>query len=1089
MEKSVGGTLFPLTKIKELPLSSPSSCLKTIIATHPTLNYPLFSAYVVVPTLVSDSKGLPHCLEHLVFCGSKSYPQRGLLDRLATLCQSQGTNAWTADDHTCYTFTSSSLEGLKKMLPVFLDHIFNPHILEETIRKEVCGLGDDGTALNGVVYCEMQSREWSEGDQLDGAMRRSIFPSSSPLHHYRWETGGATGEISKITPSEIIDYHTRYYRPSNAYLVIIGNSDLDNHSFDFLSNGLFFEGVSGVPGNTGGRDDCISNEAEKQQETKMHFNVIKKVLSPTHNVDVVRFPSEEESIASTCFCWKGPRSDEHLSINALHCLLRSLSEGSASPLQQRFVERSDPLANDIYYDVKASHYTMVSLLFQGVPIEHQSVIREEFLSLMQEFFSISNVSSAIDRIRLSIAEWTLKLEEQYENDPHEQIVSYLIPEMVSPLFGLHSSSLTNYISTIEDDLFLLKEKDIGFWKDLYEEFLVSPTSEIWSSPSKRMNQEIKEEENKHLLAFNGAGGCVDGLDGKHNSSLNDLFKGHPLLDEVVVNPPILRQKIKETQYTSKDGLKVNGVQIIGDTDGERCRFMFAFPILSGISKDLWKYLLIFQESLFQLDLSLPEDSKIFQLLPNLKSSSEVGSTKMVSYQDLQEQMSLKFTKNEASVGLGNQLFYTGYLGTHLMISMVAKFDPTRSDDDLIELVYYSLLDIISCSVWEEGRIGEIVDNLLSVAKENWRDASAVMCGLEGHLLGDSSPLYGVENALNLSEQSILLESIAHGDGDGDDRVDEIILDNLKLISKTLVGIKPLLQFGRQRAASLEEEEEEVQQAKISKINEESSCFALGYQLPIFKNGFKGTNDGLSLNIVPMSDITSSYLSMMISSNVFSMDESFIRNKDSMGLILFCQLLSFTEGPLYSLLRGKGLCYGASLSLSLWAGSLSLCISESVDPISAILESRDLFANIIAEANIIIGGAGEGAVGMEILNEELLKIAKAVDVYNFVTARSSDNALMNTIFRNRLRGFPAFSSEDEKTLQNEMISVSLKDLSRSILRFIPPIMDALNFVDGSNGNLCSILATPSHKLEDIKESCLLSKIPIKISDYKSPISHP
>ena len=27
--------------------------------------------------------GLPHCLEHLVFLGSKSYPHKGVLDKLA----------------------------------------------------------------------------------------------------------------------------------------------------------------------------------------------------------------------------------------------------------------------------------------------------------------------------------------------------------------------------------------------------------------------------------------------------------------------------------------------------------------------------------------------------------------------------------------------------------------------------------------------------------------------------------------------------------------------------------------------------------------------------------------------------------------------------------------------------------------------------------------------------------------------------------------------------------------------------------------------------------------------------------------------
>jgi hypothetical protein len=40
----------------------------------------------------------PHTLEHLVFLGSKRYPERGFLDTLACRCLSEGTNAYTANE-------------------------------------------------------------------------------------------------------------------------------------------------------------------------------------------------------------------------------------------------------------------------------------------------------------------------------------------------------------------------------------------------------------------------------------------------------------------------------------------------------------------------------------------------------------------------------------------------------------------------------------------------------------------------------------------------------------------------------------------------------------------------------------------------------------------------------------------------------------------------------------------------------------------------------------------------------------------------------------------------------------------------------
>lgn len=42
---------------------------------------PLCSVAIIVPTEAKDNKGIPHTLEHLVFMGSKRYPQRGYLDK------------------------------------------------------------------------------------------------------------------------------------------------------------------------------------------------------------------------------------------------------------------------------------------------------------------------------------------------------------------------------------------------------------------------------------------------------------------------------------------------------------------------------------------------------------------------------------------------------------------------------------------------------------------------------------------------------------------------------------------------------------------------------------------------------------------------------------------------------------------------------------------------------------------------------------------------------------------------------------------------------------------------------------------------
>jgi Zn-dependent M16 (insulinase) family peptidase len=128
---------------------------------------PLVSATIVVPTIASNDKGLPHCLEHLCFCGSHEYKHRGYLDILATRSLSTGTNAYTCEDHTGYTITTAGGQGMLNVLPVFLEHVVHPTLRPTQFHTEVHHIDGDGKH-QGVVYCEMASRENSEADLVRG---------------------------------------------------------------------------------------------------------------------------------------------------------------------------------------------------------------------------------------------------------------------------------------------------------------------------------------------------------------------------------------------------------------------------------------------------------------------------------------------------------------------------------------------------------------------------------------------------------------------------------------------------------------------------------------------------------------------------------------------------------------------------------------------------------------------------------------------------------------------------------------------------------------------------------------------------------
>lgn len=73
----------------------------------------------------------------LIFHGSRTYPYNGALNCLSARAFASGTDAWTSDDHTCFTLTTVGEEGFLQILPVYLDHILHPSLTMSSFITEV----------------------------------------------------------------------------------------------------------------------------------------------------------------------------------------------------------------------------------------------------------------------------------------------------------------------------------------------------------------------------------------------------------------------------------------------------------------------------------------------------------------------------------------------------------------------------------------------------------------------------------------------------------------------------------------------------------------------------------------------------------------------------------------------------------------------------------------------------------------------------------------------------------------------------------------------------------------------------------------
>ncbi|KAA6372130.1 MAG: putative secreted zinc metalloprotease [Streblomastix strix] len=109
---------------------------------------PITYAYITFATKGRGNGGEPHCLEHMVYFGSDKY-ERGKLDDFAIKCLSNGTNSWTATDHSCYTTKTAGYEGMIAVLPVYIHYLLFPTLTAQAFATEVHHIDGEGKD-NGV---------------------------------------------------------------------------------------------------------------------------------------------------------------------------------------------------------------------------------------------------------------------------------------------------------------------------------------------------------------------------------------------------------------------------------------------------------------------------------------------------------------------------------------------------------------------------------------------------------------------------------------------------------------------------------------------------------------------------------------------------------------------------------------------------------------------------------------------------------------------------------------------------------------------------------------------------------------------------
>jgi len=176
-----------------------------------------------------DSTGVAHILEHSVLCGSKNFPVKDPFVELAKGSLNTFLNAMTFPDKTVYPVASCNDKDFQNLMHVYLDAVFYPNIYEheEIFRQEGWSYNleseDDAITYNGVVYNEMKGAFSSPEGVLDRVTFNELFPDTS----YAFESGGDPEEIPELTYEHFLDFHRKYYHPSNSYIFLYGDMNME----------------------------------------------------------------------------------------------------------------------------------------------------------------------------------------------------------------------------------------------------------------------------------------------------------------------------------------------------------------------------------------------------------------------------------------------------------------------------------------------------------------------------------------------------------------------------------------------------------------------------------------------------------------------------------------------------------------------------------------------------------------------------------------------------------------------------------------------------------------------------------------------
>ena len=410
--------------------------------------------------------GVCHIVEHCVLSGSRKFKTKEPFMDLIKSSLQTFLNAMTFPDKTIYPVSSRNEKDFYNLMDVYLDAVFHPAIYEE--EKIFLQEGwhyelkdkEDDLKYNGVVYNEMKGVYSASENLVSDAMVFALHEDSS----YGVDSGGDPKLIPSLSYEEFKDYHKKYYHPSNSYIYLYGNQNMEE-TLDFIDKN-YLQDFDKAEINS---EIILNDEIKKTKDVEITFSASKEEMK-----DKIDYLSKG---------WTLGYADSKMDVFMRDFLAELLIDAQGGPLKKAIFDAG--LAEDVYAETSSSLPLDLSIVLKNTEADK----KDEFLKILRESLE-KLVEEGIDK---DLLEATLnKFEFIFrEGGGTQKAIIYYIRALNSWLYDQSPLDALYYNDVLSE----VKEKlNDGFVEKYIKEKLLDNEYSVNLVAKPELNKNHREEE-------------------------------------------------------------------------------------------------------------------------------------------------------------------------------------------------------------------------------------------------------------------------------------------------------------------------------------------------------------------------------------------------------------------------------------------------------------------------------------------------------------------------------------------------------------------------------------------------------------------